>query len=184
MIRMKPLMHRQLSRIAREKGKSLNEICTDALDELLNPSRGLELSQGDSTAKLVREIRELWPGDLVGILLFGSIARGTETAESDIDLLIVLRREAVLTRALYREWDEWMQEREGENYGKFSPQFVRLPGEDDSASSLWLEVSLDGIVLWEKDFVVSRFLSGLRRRIAGDEFSRRQAHGQGYWRIK
>jgi len=40
-----------------------------------------------------RKVQELHPGQLVGLTVFGSKARGDATMESDVDLLAVIRSE-------------------------------------------------------------------------------------------
>ena len=54
---------------------------------------------------LLRGIRQRFADELVGIVLFGSTARGDNTEASDIDLLLVLSPGVVLSRELYRRWD-------------------------------------------------------------------------------
>lgn len=42
--------------------------------------------------KLVRRLEDRFGDDLVSVVLYGSVARGTATANSDVDLLVVCRR--------------------------------------------------------------------------------------------
>ncbi len=49
--------------------------------------------------RCARAIREAYPGRLAGIVLFGSTARGDDTPESDIDLLVLIEGD-------YDLWEE------------------------------------------------------------------------------
>lgn len=93
---------------------------------------------------------------------------------SDTDLLLVFSADTEITRALYRKWD-------GEADPDLSLHCVTFP-KRDRTGSLWLEVALDGIVLWERDSAVSEVLRRLKREIAEGNYVREKVHGHGYWR--
>jgi hypothetical protein len=158
-----------LKRKSLEAEISLNELCLRMLDHADAPSSSL-------SASLLPAIRSAFAKDLVGVLLFGSAARGTEQATSDIDLLIVLAETLPITRALYAQWDAAIRDHE-----KVSPHFVRLPPSIEGAGSIWFEAAMDGIVLWEQGNAVSGFLVAVRRAIAEGKIRRRTVHGHPYW---
>jgi len=115
-------------------------------------------------------------GDIDGLVLFGSLARGQETASSDVDLLIILNRSVALDRDVYSRWQfDRFAGRE------IAPLFVHLPAEGERAGGLWLEVALDGIVLFDRDLRVTRFLSRVRNLVAGGQVRRMVTHGHPYW---
>ena len=121
-------------------------------------------------------------GELVGLILFGSSARGDATEDSDTDLLLVMRPGMKIARDLYRLWDEFRREDSGaEEAGKISPHFVILPGSVPAAGGLWYEAALDGIVLWEIGSQVSRFLGSVREAMGQGKIRRRMLHGSPYW---
>ena len=116
---------------------------------------------------------------LVGVVAFGSWARGEESSTSDLDVLLIAGEGVPVSRALYRRWDagpglSW-------NGHEVTPHFVRLPSEEAPVSGLWAEVARDGLILFERDLVVSRRLASVRRRIARGELSLRRAGGRRYW---
>ena len=117
---------------------------------------------------------------LVGVLVFGSWARGDTTEESDVDLLVVVDPDVAIVRGLYRAWDEatgpltWDGRR-------LEVHFVRLPEAGGEPSSLWAEAALEGIVLYDRGFELARRLIEIRRRIAAGVVRRRRIHGQPYW---
>ena len=110
---------------------------------------------------------------VLGIALYGSYARGLARTNSDVDILIVLDRSQSLDRDIYNAL--------AEPNGKFAPFFVYLPDESEQPRGLWLEVALDGIVLFDRDFVLNRYLSRLRRAIAQGSVRRKSTHGHAYW---
>jgi hypothetical protein len=122
---------------------------------------------------------ELFGSDLVGVVLYGSWARGEATAGSDIDVLIVLEPSRPVTRALYRQWDRDPMHHDGH---PVEVHIVSLPSVVQ-ASSLWLEAAIDGILVFDRQRRVSRWFSRLRRDIAAGTVVRRTVHGQPYWTV-
>lgn len=112
---------------------------------------------------------------LLGIILFGSTARGENHSASDIDLLIVVASNVPLTRRLYALWDERLSEE------LYSPHFVHLPENVAAAGSIWYEAAVDGIVFYEAGRRISRILGQIRRTIATGGLERKVAYGHPYW---
>ncbi|MBN1656690.1 MAG: toxin-antitoxin system HicB family antitoxin [Deltaproteobacteria bacterium] len=175
-LRVGPELHQRLSRGADRFGVSLNAYCVRKLQEG-------SLSDRYSEAGLDREFLERvlrgLPQLPMALLLFGSFARGDHGAGSDIDLLIVLETGIRPTREMYRTLEKSV------DFSSFSypvnPALVSLPESARSAGSLWLEVALDGVLIWEKDSRVSDFIRDVRRQIASGEVRRAFAYGQPYW---
>lgn len=170
-LRLDPSLHAALRREAAAAGCSLNEYCARTLS-----SRG---AAGDvDAAGVVGEVRKLGGSSLVGIVAYGSWARGELSATSDVDLLVVLDAGVPLTRSLYRTWDalplQWA--------GREVDLHLVHPFEPSrELSGTWSEAATDGIVLFERGFELSRRLAEVRRRIAAGEIVRRTAQGQPYW---
>ncbi len=164
-------LHATLRKAAREAGTSLNDHC---LRKLVLPDRSVP----EAAAVVVQRANAIAGSNLVGVMVFGSWARGGATESSDVDVLIVVDSDRQITRDLYREWDmtplRW-EDRAVE------PHFVRLPEADDRVSGLWAEVAIDGMVLFERDFYLSRRLAALRGRIAAGDVVRRWSNGHPYW---
>jgi hypothetical protein len=95
-----------------------------------------------------------------------------------VDLLVVVGPRVALSRRLYRAWDEspvvWDDR-------TVEPHFVHLPEPGRTVAGIWAEVSLDGIVLFERGLRLSRRLSAVRADIAEGRIVRRVVHGQPYW---
>ncbi len=116
---------------------------------------------GGELKEIAEDVVEVYQGELEGLVLFGSWVRGEASAASDIDLLLIMENNAVIDRDRYSHWPpRRVLGRE------VSPLFVHLPADTGSITGLWLEVAIDGIVLFDKTLAVSRFLAAARRMIA------------------
>lgn len=170
-LRLPPALHAALRDAARGAGLSLNEYCVRALAASGSDPAG-------PGGAIAARATALFGHDLVGILLFGSWARGEATAASDIDALVVLEASRPITRALYREWDGLAMEHDGR---RIEAHFVGMPTAGDPPTTVWLEAALDGIIVTDRDGRVARHLGRVRRDIAAGDHVRRRAHGQPYW---
>jgi predicted nucleotidyltransferase len=184
-LRVPASLHRRLKQEARWAETSLNRYCagllsgrtsgsmTSHLDPLPAPAASL---RAESLPGLSDNVLETLGEKIDGLVLFGSLARGQETAGSDVDLLIVLDESVAVERDVYSRWQ----------FGKFdgreiAPLFVKIPADPGRVGGLWLEVALDGIVLFDRCLRVSRFLSQVRNLIAGGRVKRMVTHGHPYW---
>jgi len=163
-LRIPGSLHTDLKQEAFQLGISLNEFI---VRKLLNKS-----------ADPYRAIKRVWGNDLLGIVLFGSSVRGETRASSDIDLLIVLDERVPIRRILYAIWDEKIMPIMGSS---FSPQFSHLTGSENSVSSLWLEVALEGQIEFDPRGSVRKNLFKIKERIASGEYRRKLSHGHPYW---
>lgn len=172
MLRAGPALHGALRAGARTAGVSLNDYCIARL------SAPAAQDPHGAAPSLLGWARRGFGDALVGLAIYGSWARGEATAESDVDLLVVLDGSQPLRRELYRRCDEADLMWDGH---PLQPQVVHLPATNTVGGGLWPEIALDGIVLYERDFLVSRHLVRVRRAIADGRLVRRTAHGQPYW---
>ena len=163
-------MHAAL-RKAEAAGTSLNEYCARKLAE---PG----LNGSGPADGVVERAASAFSRNLVGILVFGSWARGEVRAGSDVDVLVILGEAVPLRRSLYLEWDSSPLSWEGR---RVEPHFVHLPRTGSRPSGLWAEVAVDGVILYERGFEVSRWLVSVRGWIAEGHLVRRWSHGQAYW---
>jgi hypothetical protein len=107
------------------------------------------------------------------------VARGTERESSDIDLLIVLSDARPIESKLYREWDDAFDDK---IFNNVSPHFVHIAKDPHTVGSLWLEVAIEGKVLFDPQSVVETHLRGIRSLIAEGHFSRSVFQGVPYWK--
>jgi len=173
LLRLSPGLHGALRRAAAEAGLSLNEYCAR---KLAAPSPAVPGRGADVVARAAERFGE----NLLGVLVFGSWARGDAVDESDVDLLVVVDVGVPIVRGLYRVWDETTPELTWEGR-RLEVHFVRPPEPGTPPTELWAEAALDGLVLFDRDFELSRRLIEIRRRIAAGVVRRRRVHGQPYW---
>jgi predicted nucleotidyltransferase len=178
-LRLPPELHRALRQTAARQGVSLNTVCV----QLLGGHSGNRAPMQTIPASwdgVVQRYTDAHPEECVGVLLFGSAARGELRGESDIDLLFVLHDSVPLRRGLYAAWDARLAEQALDR--EINAHFVHLPRAVEDASSLWLEVAVEGRVLRDRSGEIERFVVELRRAIASGRFIRGISHGQPYWR--
>jgi hypothetical protein len=177
-LRLPPELHASLQNDARSQSLSLNELCRIRLSCLPNSVSGASGFGGELLAWV-----QALPAPLIGLTLFGSQAKGAATAGSDTDLLLVLEAGTPLSRDLYSVWDEHFKSLpSGLRSKSLTPHFAVFDPEVGSCGSLWLEISLSGILLWEKfPGRIEKHLIRIREAIADGRFRRMVSHGHPYW---
>lgn len=172
LLRLDPALHAALREEAEARGLSLNGYCARKLATACEPLEG-------GLAEAVERSLAVFGEGLVGVVVYGSWARGEAAVGSDVDLLVVVESDLPITRELYRRWDGLPpQHIEGH---RIEPHFVHLVEPEGRVTGTWAEAAVDGLVLYERDHKLSRRLAALRRRIADGEIERRWVHGQPYW---
>ncbi len=171
MLRLDPELHGLLREDALAAHVSLNDWCGRTLAA---PGGGCL----DAAPDVVLSIRSRLGSDLLGVIVYGSFARGELTARSDVDLLVVLDANVPITRSLYRNWEGPMPTWNGR---EIDLHFVHPPVPTERISGSWAEAAVCGIVLYEQDLVISRRLIAIRERIASGALKRRMSQGQPYW---
>lgn len=174
LLRLSPGLHGALRSAADEVGLSLNEYCARKL-----AAPGGKVS--DPGAEVIARAAGQFGEDLLGVLVFGSWARGDASEGSDVDLLVVVGPDVAIVRSLYRAWDEAAPAELTWDGRRLEVHFVRSPEPGEVPTSLWAEAAVDGIVLFERGLDLSRRLIDIRRRITAGVVRRRRAHGQPYW---
>lgn len=168
LLRLPAELHARLRGEAAAAGVSLNEHCVRRLSQ---PGAVV------GTEILERAFAELG-GGLRAAVVFGSWARGSASADSDVDVLLVVAESVRLERSLYRPWDATPVLLDGL---RVEPHIAHLPVAEARLSGLWCELAVEGLVLFDRDLATSRYLASVRERIARGEMTRRLVHGQPYW---
>lgn len=180
LLRLPPELFGALEAEAKRSKLSLNSFLISKLER----SSQLKTTDADRLAELITKfsVFKQSPNLLIGIILFGSVARGEATERSDIDVLIVVDSSMKLNRALYRIWDQEMNSPQWNGY-PLSPHFVHPPDFNDlsSVGSLWLEAALEGIILFDERRTISQILRTLRMYCLSGQFKRHMSHGVPYW---
>jgi len=131
---------------------------------------------------------------LVGVLVFGSVARGTWDRNSDIDLLVVVdgwdkpvwerTRELLELRRRMRETEEFQRLAEL-NCPTTIRHYPLSRSEALEPHRIYLDACIEGVILYEREGFLSRVLEGFRKRLS-DLGARRitAADGRTYWLLK
>ena len=165
LLRLDQKLYLKLTRMASAKKESINSLC----NQLLAASVEIGTTGNDL---LVRKIKEVYQDEkLLGIVFFGSRARGEETQSSDFDLLLVFDSTTSINRSLYRKWEDELH----------SIHCVTMPKTEDDTSNFWFEIALDGIILWENRDELKKKFSLLKLKLSSGRYQRRLTHGQPYW---
>ncbi len=182
-LRIHPELHQLLREASEEQHVSLNQFCTAQLSRAFGKdiNRTERIAYGvpiDTLQSLLRDAGL----PVIGCILFGSVGRGTQTENSDIDLLLVLPTKQLPERSFYHKWDaiigpalKQLVPRE------VSPQFAALPETPLSGGSLWFEAALEGIVFWEPRQEISSCLIAIREAMAEGKLVRQISHGHPFW---
>jgi predicted nucleotidyltransferase len=128
----------------------------------------------DVSEKIINQAQKEFGSNCIGLLLFGSRARGDAHDTSDTDLLLVVENEVRIERSLYRRWDTTLPD-------GISLNITHLPVTPREAGSLWLECALDAKILFDPSRRISKALSALKEYITSGHVVRRITHGQGFW---
>ncbi len=133
-----------------------------------------------------------WGDSLVSVVLYGSVARGDAGPLSDVDLVIVreeVPRGAFDRRDMFREAikeiEEFKYVAPGADYPPFITSVIKGRVEAEYHSPLYLDITEDGILLYEKDGFFEGILDEMRTRMA-ELGSKRVwlADGSWYWDLK
>lgn len=173
LLRLPATLHATLATQAAHEGLSLNAYCVQRLG-----GPDLRVSPRAQVAGVVANATSVAGPHLLGVIAHGSWVRGEARDTSDIDLMIVVDRALPLTRRLYAAWDAEKPIWDGR---AVDAHFVHLPSSAGRPGSVWCELAVEGLLLSDRDGVLSAALIGVRRAIAGGRLVRKTAHGQPYW---
>ncbi len=113
---------------------------------------------------------------IVGMVLYGSWARGEATEASDIDILVVMESTFPIRRELYTVIDSI----EGLD-PRISISIAHLPKEEKHPNGLWLEICRDGVILTDTHAQIAEAMDKIRQLVGSGKIIRHETHGQGYW---
>jgi hypothetical protein len=127
------------------------------------------------------ETRNLYGERLITLAIFGSVARGTAAAESDVDLLIVSNG---LPQGRIKRVSEFAKiERNCKPVVPLSP-VIKAPEEVLSGSPLFLDMVYDAMILYDKDLFFTNYLSRLKERLDRLGAKRVVQGDRWYWDLK
>lgn len=159
----------------------------DASDKQDTMSPAMQIAQHYAQA-----LKAYFGDQLMAVVLYGSVARGEETLESDVDLLIVadgLPRSLRARNRLLVEFEEgflpallapW--HRQG-SYIDVSTK-IKTPEEARRLTLFYLDLTEEAVILYEQGRFFQDILDRLRQRLAELGAQRRQQGSVRYWKLK
>jgi hypothetical protein len=169
LLRLPASLHHLVQVKAKELDSSVNSVLVQAIQN------GLSIGEVEKIMpRVIETARAQFGAAFLGLLLYGSRARGDAYEGSDTDILLVVDRSVRIERELYRSWDTMLPE-------GISLSMSILPATADDAGSLWLECALDAKILYDPKGLLRRRLDEIKARIVSGAYVRRTTHGQGYW---
>jgi predicted nucleotidyltransferase len=139
----------------------------------------------------LEKLEEGLKGDLLAMVLYGSVARGSAGPESDIDLLILYRKGKIDVDEVYSISDiqagkslEYQRLYKKGIYGEISPLFMTLE-EIKRNPLILLDIMEEGIILFEQGKCFTELLKKMRdetRKLGSRKVN--LPDGSWYWELK
>jgi predicted nucleotidyltransferase len=159
---------------------------------------GVEHRGTDVTASLhrvaesyARFLRQHLGGNLVSVVLYGSVGRGEARHDSDVDLLVICDDlpEGRFARlrcldAAERGLDEELAQLRAKGIETRFAVIVRTRREAERTIPLYLDMTEDAQVLYDRDAFFAGVLQGLRARLVALGAERRRRGRTRYWILK
>lgn len=135
--------------------------------------------------------RKHYEDDLVSLAVFGSVARNTQTFESDIDLLIIssdlprgrMNRMKEFEKIEASVTEDLRNARENGWAAALSP-IIRTPEEVLLGGYLYLDMIEEARILYDKDNFFAAFLEDKKAQLETYGARKRTWKGGYYWEIK
>lgn len=145
---------------------------------------------GSLLDEIVAACRRVYAERLVGVVVFGSVARATMRSDSDIDLLVVAEPlpDGRMPRmdefdGVEAAVDDAIKAAVGRGVTTRISPIVRTLDECRSGGFLLYDIACDGRVLFDRDGGVEVLLSEVRDRLR-ERGARRETRGRRYWLLE
>jgi len=141
--------------------------------------------------KLLKLLKEKFGEDLISLAIYGSVARGDNKRDSDIDLFIVVKNLPPTTIERIRIFDSLellLEEDIKEMFSKgyyvsFSP-IMKTPEEAMRFSPLYMDMTEDAVLIYDKEDFLQNLLQRIRKKLNELGYERIWLGKKWYWRKK
>ncbi len=149
--------------------------------------RILQQEYKELASKLLSAVKKVYKKDLITCALFGLVARGTASPESDIDILIIVENLPRGRMNRMRDFDALeslvMQSFEHKKDYLLSP-ILKTPKEVQIGSPLFWDMTEHIILLFDKNNFFREYLNSVRNRLAELKAKKVELGNAWYWVIK
>jgi predicted nucleotidyltransferase len=129
--------------------------------------------------KLTKLLQEEFQDKLISVVLYGSVARGDNRKDSDIDLLLVIKdlpktitERVILFDKVERKLDDYIMRLMDDGYYiTFSP-VLKTPEEAMRFSPIYMDMTEDAIILYDKNGFFRKVLEKTKKRLEELGFER------------
>ena len=136
-------------------------------------------------------VREFYGDRLVSLAVFGSVARGTQRPDSDVDLLVVCNALPSGRMRRIAEFEE-AEKKLSAAVAKLGQQGIstslspvlKMPAEVERGGLLYIDLVEDARLLYDRDDFLKGFLDRLRRRLKQLGARRIRRGNAWYWDLK
>lgn len=120
---------------------------------------------------------------LVSVVIYGSLATGRATSESDIDMLLIVEG---LHKRKMKRIEEFIDnvEEKIEHIPHYISPIIKTPEEASHGSPLFLDMVYDSIILYDRDDFFKHILDKLRKRLKELGSKRVFKGSKWYWILK
>jgi len=148
--------------------------------------KGLEhipLKYREALSEFLAFLKDKLRGNLISVVVFGSVARGTFKEHSDVDLLVVSRN---FPKKLVDRIDLFV-DKTFEISMKYGINISIIPLKIDEAQNtqpIYLDMTYEGIILYDKNNFIEKKLNDLREKL-NKMGAKRVPYKRGYfWKLK
>ncbi len=147
---------------------------------------------GELEERILTEIQSFYGERLVSVVIYGSVARGTQTFDSGLDLLIIAEGLPLGRMKRIREFDSIEERlesflevlRQKEEINTYISTIIKSPEEAEKGSPLFLDMVEDAKILFDRNGFFKGVLERLRRRLKELGAKRIWSGNAWYWDLK
>lgn len=140
---------------------------------------------------LLKELKKEFDANLVSVVVYGSVARGTSRKDSDVDLLIIcedlprsqLERLEILSNA-EKNIEELFDEQFAKGYFPSLMPILKTRREAEGISPLYLDMIEDALMLYDRGSFFENILGDMRRRLKELRSKRVWIGERWFWDLK
>jgi len=129
--------------------------------------------------KLTKLLQEEFQDKLISVVLYGSVARGDNRKDSDIDLLLVIKdlpktitERVILFDKVERKLDDYIMRLMDDGYYITLSPVLKTPEEAMRFSPIYMDMTEDAIILYEENGFFRKVLEKTKKRLKELGFER------------